>query len=254
MSFDVAADAYGRFMGRFSEPLADAFAATLALHRGQRALDVGCGPGALTARLVDALGPAAVSAVDPSAPFVAAARERLPGVDIREASAEQLPYDDDTFDVTAAELVVHFMADPVAGIREMGRVTRVGGLVAACVWDFGAGRDPLNVFWTAVRHLDPAAHDESGLPGTHEGQLVSYFESAGLSDVRGTLLTVTVEVGSFDDWWQPFTLGVGPAGSYVAELDDAARSRLRDECGRVLGDHDIHISASAWSAAGVVST
>ncbi|MCU1677376.1 MAG: Methyltransferase type 11 [Frankiales bacterium] len=251
MSFDVAAEAYGQFMGRFSEPLADAFADTLALRRGLRALDVGCGPGALTARLVDALGADAVSAVDPSAPFVAAARQRFPEVDIREASAEQLPYDDAAFDVTAAELVVHFLADPVAGIAEMARVTLPGGLVAACVWDFGSGRDPLNVFWTAVRHLDPTAHDESGLPGTMDGQLVSYFESAGLTDVRGSLLSITVPIGSFEDWWRPFTLGVGPAGSYVSGLDAAARERLRDECERALGDHDIRISASAWSATGV---
>jgi SAM-dependent methyltransferase len=251
MSFEVSGDSYGRFMGRFSEPLADAFADTLALQRGQRAVDVGCGPGALTARLVDALGAEAVSAVDPSAPFVAAARRRFPEVDVREAAAEHLPYDDGTFDVTAAELVVHFMVDPVAGIQEMARVTRAGGLVAACVWDFGAGRDPLAVFWAAVRRLDPGAHDESGLPGATDGQLVHYFEAAGLADVRGSLLTIDVPVGSFDEWWTPFTLGVGPAGAYVKGLDDDERDRLRDECARTLPDHDIHISASAWSAIGV---
>ncbi|CAN5268070.1 class I SAM-dependent methyltransferase [soil metagenome] len=254
MSFDVAGDSYGRFMGRFSEPLADEFADTLALQRGQRALDVGCGPGALTARLVDALGAEAVSAVDPSAPFVAAARQRFVNVDVREASAEQLPYDDGTFDVTAAELVVHFMVDPVAGMREMARVTRVGGLVAACVWDFGSRRDPLAVFWAAVRRLDPTAHDESDEPGVVEGQLVSYFEAAGLVDVRGSRLPIEVPIGTFDEWWTPFTLGVGPAGAYVAGLDDGERARLRDECARELGDHDIHISASAWSATGRVST
>jgi ubiquinone/menaquinone biosynthesis C-methylase UbiE len=127
MSFDVSADAYLRFMGRYSEPLAVQFADLAGVRRGQRLLDVGCGPGALTAELVSRAGADAVSAAEPSASFVAAARERLPGVDIRQSAAEQLPFPDDTFDAALAQLVVHFMTDPVAGLREMGRVTRPAG-------------------------------------------------------------------------------------------------------------------------------
>ena len=119
MTFVVSADAYARFMGRFSSPLAGRFLDLLAPRPGQRALDVGCGPGALTAPLVDLLGVDAVAAVDPSAPFVAAARERLPGVDVRTAGAEELPFADGTFDLTLAQLVVQFMTDPVAGLREV---------------------------------------------------------------------------------------------------------------------------------------
>src|SRR5687768_5463447 len=129
-------------MGRYSVPLAPRFAAFAAVAAPQRVLDVGCGPGALTAELVRRLGPAAVSAVDPSEPFVAAARERHPGVDVRRAAAEQLPCGDGEFDAALAQLVVHFMADPVAGIREMARVTREGGVVAACVWDHAGGQGP----------------------------------------------------------------------------------------------------------------
>ena len=150
MGFDVPAAAYGRFMGRFSEPLAPPFADLASVSAGQTALDVGCGPGALTAVLTDRLGPSAVAGIDPSEPFVRAARERLPEVDVRQGAAEALPWPDDTFDRTLAELVVHFMADPVAGLREMGRVTRDGGVVAACVWDHGGGRGPLSAFWRAV--------------------------------------------------------------------------------------------------------
>ena len=138
---------------------------------GQRLLDVGCGPGALTAELVNRAGPDAVSAVEPSASFAAAARERLPGVDIRQAAAERLPFGDAAFDAVLAQLVVHFMADPVAGLREMGRVTRPGGMVAACVWDHAGGRGPLSAFWRAVRELDPGADDESNLAGVREGHL-----------------------------------------------------------------------------------
>src|SRR5579859_4600193 len=122
MSFDVSADAYLRFMGRYSEPLAPQFADLAGFGRGQRALDVGCGPGALTAVLVSRAGAEAVSAVEPSASFVAAARERLPGADVRQAAAERLPFPDGVFDVVLAQLVVHFMTDPVTGLREMARV------------------------------------------------------------------------------------------------------------------------------------
>ena len=126
MSFDVSPEAYTRFMGRYSEPLAVLFADLARVRRGQRALDVGCGPGALTAELVSRLGPDAVSAVEPSEPFVAAVRRRCPGADVRRAHAEQLPFGDGVFDVTLAQLVVHFMSDAAAGLREMARVTRPG--------------------------------------------------------------------------------------------------------------------------------
>ncbi len=145
MSFTVGADAYDRFMGRYSIPLAPKLADFAAVAAGQRVLDVGCGPGALTTELVERLGSAAVSAVDPSEPFVAAARERHPGVDVRRASAEQLPFDDKAFDAALAQLVVHFFPDPVAGLREMARVTREGGVVATCVWDHAGDKGPLRV-------------------------------------------------------------------------------------------------------------
>ena len=154
MTFDVVADAYDRFMGRFSEPLADEFVAVAGLRPGQQVLDVGCGPGALTRRLVAALGADAVAAVDPSAPFVAAVQERCPGVDVRRAAAEDLPFDDDTFDLALAQLVVHFMQDPVAGLREMARVTRPGGVVAAePAQQIGAyGRQQFVTVELAARH------------------------------------------------------------------------------------------------------
>ena len=179
MSFNVSADAYLRFMGRYSEPLAAQFADLAGVRDGQRVLDVGCGPGALAAELVNRAGAGAVSAVEPSASFVAAARDRLPGVDIRQSAAEQLPFPDTGFDAALAQLVIHFMADPVTGLREMGRVTRTGGVVAACVWDHAGGRGPLSAFWRAVRELDPGADDESGLAGVREGHLAQLFAQAG---------------------------------------------------------------------------
>lgn len=249
MSFDVGADAYARFMGRYSEPLATEFARQLELREGQRALDVGCGPGALTAQLVAQLGSAAVCAVDPSASFVEAMRARFADVEVRCAAAEELPFADEQFDVAAAQLVVHFMADPVVGLAEMARVTRRGGVAAACVWDHSAGGGgPLALFWDAVRQLDPQARDESGLPGSREGHLAELFEQAGLSDVQSSVLTVRVSHDTFDEWWEPFTLGVGPAGAYVATLDAERRAAVASRCAQLLPAPPFDVTASAWSA------
>jgi SAM-dependent methyltransferase len=245
MSFDVAAEKYGRFMGRYSEPLAVPFADVADLAPGQRVLDVGCGPGALTAQLVERVGRERVTAVDPSAPFVEAARSRLPGVEVRQAPAEALPFPDDSFDVALAELVVHFMADPVVGLREMARVTRPGGVVAACVWDM-SGRSPLSTFWSAVRDLDPVAADESGLAGVRDGHLVELAREAGLVDVEQSVLTITVRHESFEDWWEPYTFGVGPAGNHVAGLSDAARDALRARCRELLPEAPFDVVADAW--------
>jgi len=248
VSFEVSAEAYGRFMGRYSEPLAVQFAARAGVAAGQRVLDVGCGPGALTAELVGRAGADAVSAADPSAPFAAAVRQRLPGVDVRLAPAEALPFPDGAFDAALAQLVVHFMTDPVAGLREMGRVTRPGGVVGACVWDHAGGRGPLTPFWRAVRDLDPAASDESGLAGAREGHLAQLFAQAGLGRAQASTLTVRAGYPSFGQWWEPYTLGVGPAGAYLASLPPDRRSALRERCQQLLGEGPIEITATAWTA------
>ena len=250
MSFEVTADAYMRFMGQYSEPLAPRFADLAGIHDGQRVLDVGCGPGALTAELVNRVGAASVSAVEPSASFAAAVRQRLPGVEVRESAAEQLPFPDGTFDAALAQLVIHFMADPVQGLREMRRVTSPGGTVAACVWDHAGGRGPLAAFWSAVRELDPAAEDESGLAGVREGHLAELFSQAGLDRTSVTTLTVRIRHASFDHWWQPFTLGVGPAGGYVASLAPDRRAELREQCRRLLPAGPVEITAAAWAVSG----
>ena len=251
MTFNVAAEAYDRFMGRYSSLLSGQLADLADVRRGQRALDVGCGPGALTTELVTRLGPDSVAAVDPSEPFVAAARERHPGVDVQLASAEDLPHADGTFDAALAQLVVHFMSDPVAGITEMARVTRLDGVLAACVWDFGGGTDPLSAFWQAAGELDPDVKDESHLPGAREGHLAELFTASGLREVRETALTVDLEHPTFDAWWEPFTLGVGPAGKYAAGLEPALQAEVRERCRALLGPAPFVVSARAWAARGL---
>jgi SAM-dependent methyltransferase len=251
MSFDVAADAYDRFMGRYSRLLSAQMADLAGVREGQRALDVGCGPGALTGELAARLGDGAVAAADPSEPFVAAVRARYPGVDVHLAPAERLPFAADTFDAVLAQLVVHFMSDPVAGLREMARVTRGGGVVAACVWDHAGAGGPLHVFWTAARDLDPGVADESRLAGAREGHLAELFAAAGLREIESATLTAAVEHESFDAWWEPFTGGVGPAGSYVATLDADRRIALRERCRRELPDGSFVLTSIAWAARGV---
>jgi SAM-dependent methyltransferase len=267
VSFNVAADAYDRFMGRYSAPLGPLLADFAGVTAGQRVLDVGCGPGALTLELVRRIGAASVAAVDPSRLFVDAAQQRHPGVDVRQAAAEQLPFDDGGgdggpevgsvvgsgvgvgFDAALAQLVVHFMVDPVKGLGEMRRVTRRGGVVAACVWDHhDAG--PLHVFWEAAHRLDAAVVDEAGLAGTRQGHLGELFRAARLLDVEEATLTVSVEHPSFEEWWEPFTLGVGPAGAHVAGLDAERQTQLRDECRSMLPPAPFTVHARAWAARG----
>jgi SAM-dependent methyltransferase len=252
VTFAVAADSYDRFMGRYSVQLAPQLAALAGVARGQRVLDVGCGPGALTTELVRLLGPDNVTAVDPSEPFVAAARERHPGVRVERASAEELPFADDWFDAALAQLVVHFMVDPVAGLVEMARVTRSGGVVAACVWDLAGGRAPLSPFWDAAHQLDDDVMDESALAGARAGHLTELFEAAGLREVEETSHSVRIEHPTFEDWWEPFTLGVGPAGAYAAGLDPERQSELRELCRTQFPEPPFVLTAHAWAARGLV--
>ena len=251
MTFTVAAESYDRFMGRYSVPLAPRLADYAGVQAGQRVLDVGCGPGALTTELVSRLGPEAVSAADPSEPFVEAARERHPGVDVQQAVAEDLPYEDDAFDAALAQLVVHFMTDAVAGLREMGRVTRDGGLVAACVWDHAGGRGPLSPFWEAAHSISDDVLDESKLAGAREGHLKELFESAGLREVEDDALAVSIEHPTFEEWWEPFTLGVGPAGAWAKSLEPEQQAELRERCRAILPPAPFAVTARAWVARGL---
>jgi SAM-dependent methyltransferase len=252
VSFDVAAEAYDAFMGRYSTLLSAQLADLAGIVDGQRAIDVGCGPGALTAELVGRLGADRVAAVDPSAPFVAAARARHPGVDVREAAAESLPFPDATFDAALAQLVVHFMADPVAGLREMARVTREGGVVAACVWDHAGGQGPLGLFWSAARELDGDVIDEGDLAGAREGHLAELLAAAGLRGIEATSMSADLEMAGFDEWWGPFTRGVGPAGAYLATLEAARQIELQERCRTRLPAGPFTLPALAWAARGTV--
>jgi SAM-dependent methyltransferase len=250
MSFDVAAESYDRFMGGWSRQLSPLLADLAEVAAGQRVLDVGCGPGSLIGELVARVGAENLAAIDPSPPFVEAARARYPGVDVRLGSAELLPFHARTFDAALAQLVVHFMRDPVAGIREMARVAKHGGVVAACVWDFGGDRGPLGPFWPAAREIRPDVDDESHRAGARQGHLVQLFTDAGLEDVGEVELAVTRTYPSFEEWWTTFTRGVGPAGTFSASLHPGEKSTLEARCRELLPVGSFTLTAHAWAARG----
>jgi SAM-dependent methyltransferase len=164
---------------------------------------------------------------------------------VRRAAAEELPFADGEFDAALAQLVVQFMADPAGGLREMARVTRSGGVVAACVWDHGGGRGPLSPFWKAA-----GVEGEADRAGVREGDLARLFEAAGLREIEAGELSVAVEHPSFDEWWEPYTLGVGPAGAHAAGLDPERQAALRERCRELLPEAPFVVTAVAWAARG----
>ena len=253
-TFRTPAEAYDRHIGRYGAELARALIAAARVRPGRLALDVGCGPGALTSELVAVLGAEHVAAVDPSAPFAQACRGRLPGVHVEVAAAEALPFQDAAFDHTFAQLVVNFMTDPRAGVREMHRVTRRGGTVAAAVWDYAGEMTLLRRFWDAAVSLDPSAaeRDEGRMPFCEPGELGGLWRAAGLVEVNVAPVVATADYEGFEDLWQPLELGVAPSGAYVASLAPDRRAALKQELRRRLavGDDAFRLTARAWIATG----
>jgi len=254
-TFRAPAEAYDRHIGRYGRELARALIDAAGVRPGHRALDVGCGPGALTSELRALLGAERVAAVDPSIRFVEACRRRLPGVDVQVASAEALPFDDAAFEHALAQLVVNFMTDPRAGVREMQRVTRPGGTVAAAVWDYAGEMTLLRRFWDAAVALDPSAGDRDEgrcMPFCTRDELGDLWSSTGLTDVRVSTAVVAAGYDDFEDLWQPLELGVAPSGAYAASLPSERRMALKDELRRrlVVGDEPFRLTARAWIATG----
>ena len=244
---------YDRFMGRYTPTLAAALADLSGVTIGMRVLDVGCGPGGLTSELCQRVGAENVAAIDPAPQFVAACRERHPGADVREGVAEELVWSDGEFDAALSSLVIAFMSDPDRGVREMARVTRPGGTVAACMWDIATGgMTMLRIFWSAVRQFEPTVEGERRLAGTAEGDIAERFERAGLEHVVSGSLLASADYAGFDDFWEPFTFAVGPAGRYLASVSDVQREHVREACRAQLPDGPFSLPARAWCARGSV--
>lgn len=254
-TFHASADAYDRLVGRYSPGLARELCAIAGVTPPAQAVDVGCGPGALTAQLVALLGADHVAAVDPSPPFVDACRSRHPGVRVEVGTAEHLPFDDGAFGFALAQLVINFMGDAEAGLREMRRVVAPGGTVAGAVWDYRGEMTLLRTFWDAAAASNPSsdAQDEGKLMRyCTPDDLAAIFTDAGLEDVSVVPVVVAADYDSFEDLWEPLESGVAPAGAYTVSLTPELRAALKDELrGRLgVGDDPFELTARAWVATG----
>jgi ubiquinone/menaquinone biosynthesis C-methylase UbiE len=256
--FQAPAEAYDRFVGRYSPALAIAMRDAAGVRKGQRALDVGCGSGALAELLAEVLGAENVAAIDPSEPFVEATRARVPGARVVLGSAESMPFKDGEFDATLSQLVVNFLTDPEQGLSEMSRVTRQGGVVAGCVWDYGGEMTMLRTFWDAAAALDTERveplMETYTMRFARPDELEALWQGTGLDDVDVGPIVVEAAYDDFEDLWSPFLAGIGPAGAYAAALSDEARAALREEFKRRLGQPEgpFTLSARAWRAVGRV--
>ena len=229
-TFGVAGATYDSFMGRYSVALAKLFTDAAGVTHGQTVVDVGCGPGALTGLLVERLGAHAVCACDPTPGFAAECAARHPGVDVKQGRAEAIPFESERFDHAMAQLVLHFVSEPDQAAAEMARVVHPGGTVSACVWDFAEGMELLRGFWDAALAIDPEAPDEAQrLRFGRPGEIAGLFSAAGMVDIVESTLQVSSTYATFDELWQSFLAGVGPAGAYCVALPDEDRARLRDE-------------------------
>jgi SAM-dependent methyltransferase len=255
MSFAAPAEHYDRFMGRYTRSLAPQLAEFAGVAPGMRALDVGCGPGGLSVVLADLVGGDQVAAIDPAEQFVAACRARVPGADVRVGPAEALPWADATFDIALACLVIRFMTDPDQGVREMARVTRPGGRIAACMWDIdGGGMTMLRLFWSAVHAVRPDVQGEALGAGTARGDIAARLTRLGLTDVADGELVAHADYAGFDDFWEPLSYGVGPAGAALAALSPEERAAVAAACRAELpAGGAFMLDARAWVACGTVA-
>lgn len=252
----TGASAYERFMGRWSRELARAFVLWLGVPPGRRWLEVGCGTGALTSRILKIGRPASVMATDPSEQFIAHARAVLPDhrVEFITASMERLPAEAAGYDVVASSLVLNFLPDPAAALREMRSIAAENGVVAACVWDYAGGMQFLRRFWDAAVELDPAArqYDEgTRFPICSPSALEAAFREAGFDRVVVEALEVPTRFQDFDDYWTPFVGGPGPAPGYLSSLPTRRQQDLERRLAATLPrteDGSIALTARAWAA------
>ena len=248
-------EGYELYMGRWSRRLAPGFAAFAGVRDGERILDVGSGTGAMAATLATSLPRSEIVGVDPSAAFVEHAAKHAPSARLRfeTGDAQALRHADGAFDHALSLLVMNFIPDHEKALAEMRRVTRDGGAVSACVWDYGEGMESLRIFWDEAVALDAAAapKHERNMKLSRRGELETLWRKAGLREVREEALIVEQVFSSFDDYWRPFLTGVGPGGAYVASLAEERRARLAARLRERLHEGPIGLNARAWCVRGM---
>jgi SAM-dependent methyltransferase len=233
MSFDVAAESYDRYIGRYSRALAPRFLEFAGVEGGP-VLEIGCGPGSLTEVLAARFGAAQVAAVDPSAPFVAACRARVPGADVRIGGGESLPFAGGAFQGAFSQLVLSFVREPDRMTAELARVVRRGGVVVACTFE-ADGFALVRTFWDAALSFDPKAPDDATLPFRRAPELLDLWTRAGFRELRTGVIELEGRYADFEDLWSPLLFGIGPAGGYLMAQPEARRAELRAACFERLG-------------------
>jgi ubiquinone/menaquinone biosynthesis C-methylase UbiE len=247
---------YERRVGRYGPELSEAMIEAAGVAAGQRILDLGCGSGALTMPLAEIVGAENVVGADPDPDALQVCAERVPGAELIQAWAEDLPLPDHAFDVGLAQLVLGLLDDGEAAVREMHRVTRAGGIVAACVWDFREGMTALRTFWDAALAIDPegaAEHDQATTrPYSSPHELEALWLLAGFADVETRSLSAGSTYADFDDYWEPMTVPDGGPGRYYADLTKEQGDALRNELHRRLGQPSgpFRLEARAWFVRG----
>jgi SAM-dependent methyltransferase len=254
-------DPYEQYVGRWSRQVAPQFLSWLSVPAGRRWLDVGCGTGALSAAILDQCAPVSMVAVEPSKGFLDKAKEQLGSrVLFRRGSAAEIPLDDRAVDVSVSGLVLNFVPDGHAALREMARVTAIGGTIAAYVWDYSGKMELMRHFWDAAVELDREAatlHEGVRFPVCRPETLMELFASARLGDAQVTAIDITTSFAGFEDYWRPFLGGQGPAPAYVMALDDTARARLAERIRERLpiqADGSISLIARAWAVRAAVAS
>ncbi len=252
--------AYEQYVGRWSRKVAPLFLAWLGMPAGRRWLDVGCGTGALCEAILDACDPSSVTGVEPSEGFLATVRARLGDrATFYQGSATAIPLADASMDAVVCGLVLNFVSDPAAALKEMMRVSSAGATVAAYVWDYAGRMELMRYFWDAAVALDPAAaplDEGSRFPLCRPQALQAQFAGAGLLAAEVTAIEIATHFASFDDYWEPFLGGQGPAPGYAMSLAEDARARLRDRIRSRIptaADGAIDLTARAWAARGTVA-
>ena len=257
------AEAYERFMGRWSRLAAPRLVDFTGLPERGRMLDAGSGTGSLAFAIAESRREARVLGIDPSQEYVEYARSKNPfpeRASFEAGDAQRLRFADGSFDATLSLLVFNFIPDAKKALAEVRRVTRPGGKISAAVWDYGEGMRMLRTFWDAAVRIDPGAEklDEKGMPLCRAGELAALWRAGGLEDVREQAIEIRTRFGNFADYWDPFLLGQGPAGAYVRGLERGKVQALRDEVKHGLGVEDeedapIDLPARVWAVRGVVS-
>jgi len=224
-------DPYEYFMGRWSKLMAPIFLNWLNQPINMTWLDVGCGTGALSSAILDYCKPSKLSSIDPSEEFLGIAKERLSEeVDFIVGSASKMPIPNDTFDTIVSGLALNFFPDLNSALSEMKRISKASGIIAAYVWDYSDRMDFLRYFWDSACQIDPETYKlDEGIrfPICNPDNLTDAFRQAGLIDLEATYLYIDTIFRNFDDYWNPFLGGQGPAPSYLASLTEELKEELK---------------------------